>query len=133
MKTLYKYLSICAALLAAAGCAKPDPEFVHDDCTISAIYITTPLSTTAAQIQGDINAETGEIMFVIHKREASAWRTEDGGMTKVKVKANIGYDAYITPSLSGLWDLSEPVTVTVSAPMTGASKNYTLQAVFSRD
>lgn len=126
---LMKYLLSAAAIMILAGsCAKADPEYDHTDNTISAIYIAPAFASISATVSGKINQETGEILFPIGKRLASSF-----DLTKIKVRANVPYDVQITPSLSGIKDLSEPYTITVTATQTGVSKKYTLQAYYSSD
>lgn len=122
MKSL-KYLATAFTVMLLAGsCAKADPEYVHSDPTISAIYISPALSSVPATVAGVINQETGKILFPIRKSLQSSF-----DIKKVKVRANVGYDVQITPSLSGIKDLEEEYTITVTA-QTGASKTYTLRA-----
>lgn len=132
MKSIIMKAAILAiSALAVFSCAKPDEEYVHSDCTISAIYMVNP--ATKAQIQGQIDQESGDILFVIPRKEASSWKDDNGSLIPVKLRANIGFDAFIQPSLLGLHQIEEePLVVTVSAPMTGDTKQYKLQAQFSR-
>lgn len=127
MKRL-KYLILAfAASLIAFSCAKPADEFIHDDCTISSIMMTSEKDKTTAPIEGTIDQETGEIIFTVPRDKYNAW-----DLTRVKVRATIGYDAYISPSLSGIKDLSEEYRITVTARQTGKSKDYTLLAKYAR-
>lgn len=115
-------------LMLAGACQKPDKEFLHDDNTISSILLLPAVSTVSTTISGDINQETGEILFAIPKNLRSSI-----DITNVKVRATVGYDVVITPSLSGIKDLSEAYPITVTATQTGESKDYTLRAYYSRD
>lgn len=110
------------------SCQKPDEEFLHDDVTISSVLLLPAMSTVSTTISGEINHETGEILFSIPKNLRS---TID--ITSVKVRATVGYDVVITPSLSGIKDLSEAYPITVTATQTGQSKEYTLRAFYSRN
>ena len=47
------------------------------------------------------------------------------------VRANVAYDTYIYPSLSGLKDLSDPMEIKVRADDNG-SRTYTLWAFYTR-
>lgn len=116
------------AVLAAsmlASCAKPDAEFVHDDATISAIVIRPATGTSSLSVSGVIDNETGEIVFTVPKE-----KRREIDISYVKVRANVGYDAYVTPVLTGIKDLSSPMKITVTAKMTGTSKDYTLYAQY---
>jgi hypothetical protein len=50
---------------------------------------------------------------------------------KLMVRANVAYDTYIYPSLSGLKDLSDPMEIKVRAGDNG-SRTYTLWAFYTR-
>lgn len=110
------------------SCQKPDSEFLHSDNTISSVLLLPAVSTVSTTISGEINQETGEILFAIPKNLRSSI-----DITKVKVRATVSYDVVITPSLSGIKDLSEEYPITVTATQTGESKNYTLRAYYSRN
>lgn len=126
---LFRYLlpssliPACIAALVMGACAKPDEEFVHDDPTISAIYISPAFSDVPATVSGQIDQQTGKILFPISKSLQSYF-----DIRQVKVRANVGYDVRITPSLSGIKNLEEEYAITVTATQTGRSKNYTLRA-----
>lgn len=126
MARIYRYLIVLMTIVGAVSCVKPDSEFIHDNCTITAIYITPAHATVSTSVTGVINQETGEILFPIPRAVASNYKLDD-----LSVRANVGYDVKITPSLSGIKDLSEEYPITVTATMTGNSKNYTLRAYFS--
>lgn len=114
--------------LLICGCSKVGIEHLHDNCEISSIDITNfgfPISHT---VPGKINQETGEILFPIPKELKKQF-----DLTKLKVRANVAYDAIISPSLTGLKNLYEANNITVTARMTGKSKNYTIRAYYSRD
>lgn len=113
------------------GCAKPDSEFLHTDNTISSIIMYPESGRSDRAVNGVINQETGEISFPIPK----VFRN-DYDPTRVKVKATIGYDVKITPSLLGIQDLDnvgKGLEVTVTATMTGESRTYVLKAYYSRN
>ena len=115
-------------LLLMGSCAKPSEEYIHDNCEITAIEIANYNQPINYTIPGKINQETGEIVFPIPKN-----RKEYFDLTKLYVRANVPFDAIISPSLTGLKDLSEVRKVTVTATMTGKKKEYTLLAYYSRD
>lgn len=128
MKYKYSIFIMAFVLLLAGACQKADSEFLHTDNTITSISISPVTSPITTSIQGDINQETGEIDFAIPKRVADYY-----DLTSLRVKANVGYDVEITPSLSGAKDLSGYYEITVTATMTGESKKYTLHARYSRE
>ena len=125
MKKIFAILCVAVVSMLTFSCQKPDQEFLHSDNTISSILLLPTVSTT---ITGEINQETGEILFSIPKNLRSSI-----DITSVKVRATVGYDVVITPSLSGIKDLSEEYPITVTATQTGESKNYTLRAFYSRN
>lgn len=94
---LFRYLiPACIAALVMGACAKPDEEFVHDDPTISAIYISPAFSDVPATVSGQIDQQTGKILFPISKSLQSYF-----DIRQVKVRANVGYDVRITPLALG--------------------------------
>lgn len=111
-----------------SGCQKVGIEHLHDNCEISSIAITNFGFPILQILEGKINQETGEILFPIPKVLKSQFN-----LKQLNVKANIGYDAKIEPPLTGLKDLSEEFKITVTATMTGRTKEYTLIAYYSRD
>lgn len=130
MVTIMRHLLILLASLGLLlqGCQKPDPEFVHDDPTVTAFYISPVNAVIATTIQGVIDESTGKVTFPIPKKLASYYDP-----AKLKVRANIGFDIEISPSLMGIHDLSKEQTFTSRATQTGTSKVYTLFAYYSRD
>ena len=125
MKKLAIILFSAVCALAVSSCAKaPEYDFLHDDCTIHSMYCT-PLGVSGTQVSASIDNEQGLIEIAIPHDKYQKYYD----LTQLKLKANIAYDAYITPSLSSqVWDLSEPLTITVTAKMTGSSKKYTIEA-----
>ncbi len=129
MKRTILYLIACVAFaMLVSACQKPDSEFVHDDPTITAASISPVKSIIATTVNGTINQETGEILFPIPKKVAEYY-----DLHNLRVRVNVGYDVKLSPSLSGVKDLSEEYEVTATATMTGNTKKYTLRAYFSRD
>lgn len=122
MKPINYLAAAFAALFLLGSCAKPDAEYVHPDPTIKAIYISPAFSSVPATVAGEINQETGKILFPIRKSLQSSFDRK-----QVKVRANVGYDVTITPSLSGIKNLEDEYTITVTS-QTGATKTYTLRA-----
>lgn len=128
MKKIFSILCAAAVSILTFSCQKPDLEFLHSDNTISSILLLPAVSTVSTTISGEINQETGEILFAIPKNLRSSI-----DITSVKVRATVGFDVVVTPSLSGIKDLSEEYPITVTATQTGESKNYTLRAYYSRN
>lgn len=128
MKKIFAILCAAVVCLLTSGCQKADEEFIHDNVQISSVLLLPAVSTISTTINGEINQETGEILFAIPKNLRSSI-----DITSVKVRATVGYDVVITPSLSGIKDLSEEYPITVTATQTGNSKNYTLRAYYSRN
>ena len=121
---LLKYLSVLAAaalaLFAAGACAEPDDEFLHTDNRILSIEI---------QPAGGGTGIAGEIFFPIPKASREKY-----DITRLMVRAEVEYDTFINPSLTGLKDLSDrdnPFTVTVTAG-NGKYRTYTLWAFYTR-
>ena len=109
---LRKYLAVLAVAAFASlatSCAEAEDEFIHTDSTINSIEKTT-----------------GEIFFPIPKQ-----LREKYDVKKLMVRANVAYDTYIYPSLSGLKDLSDPMEIKVRAGDNG-SRTYTLWAFYTR-
>ena len=128
IKLIFAILIAAAVSMLTFSCQKPDSEFLHADNTISSILLLPAESTVSTTITGTINQETGEILFAIPKNLRSSI-----DITKVKVRATVGYDVVITPSLSGIKNLEEAYPITVTATQTGESKDYTLRAYYSRN
>lgn len=133
MKT-FKILIAALGMLFCAGCAKPEygdevhkADFLHDDCIIHSIYCYPVNADQPTQVAGIIDNEEGTIVFEIPNNKYRKFYD----VTNLKIKANIAYDAVISPALSSkVWDLSEPVEITVTAKMTGRSKKYSIEAYF---
>ena len=119
---LRKYLAVLAVAAFASlatSCAEAEDEFIHTDSTINSIE-------GGAGIAGIIDETTGEIFFPIPKK-----LREKYDVKKLMVRANVAYDTYIYPSLSGLKDLSDPMEIKVRAGDNG-SRTYTLWAFYTR-
>lgn len=132
MKNRLKILVAAALAVLTAGCAKPGEEYVHSDNSIRSISITPATGTSSATITGVITAvdeEKGlyQVEFPIPRKLKSTF-----DITKLKVRATVGYDVKITPSLSGIKDLSDPYEISVEATQTGNVRKYTLQAYYER-
>ena len=124
---LRKYLAVLAVAAFASlatSCAEAEDEFIHTDSTINSIEIQP--AEGGASIAGIIDETTGEIFFPIPKK-----LREKYDVKKLMVRANVAYDTYIYPSLSGLKDLSDPMEIKVRAGDNG-SRTYTLWAFYTR-
>ena len=122
---LRKYLAVLAVAAFASlatSCAEAEDEFIHTDSTINSIEI----QPAEGGIAGIIDETTGEIFFPIPKK-----LREKYDVKKLMVRANVAYDTYIYPSLSGLKDLSDPMEIKVRAGDNG-SRTYTLWAFYTR-
>ena len=124
---LRKYLAVLAVAAFASlatSCAEAEDEFIHTDSTINSIEIQP--AEGGASIAGIIDETTGEIFFPIPKQ-----LREKYDVKKLMVRANVAYDTYIYPSLSGLKDLSDPMEIKVRAGDHG-SRTYTLWSFYTR-
>lgn len=128
---LRKYLAVLAVAALTAftvwSCAEPEDEFLHTDSRILSIEIQP--AGGGAGIAGVIDETTGEIFFPIPNKDREKY-----DITNLMVRAEVEYDTFITPSLTGLKDLSDrdtPFTITVTAGDEG-SRTYTLWAFYTR-
>ncbi|MCQ2158297.1 MAG: DUF5018 domain-containing protein [Bacteroidales bacterium] len=124
---VFKYILVAVLGAAvAASCVKVgEYDFLHDDCTIHSIYCTPVSAPVSTQISGIIDNEAGTIEFAIPRDKYQKYYKLDS----LKIRANIGYDATVTPSFSSrVWDLNEDREFTVTANMTGKTKKYTVSA-----
>lgn len=130
------YILLCAAgVLFCSSCARPDEDFVHDDASISAIYMQTTEKDKTYSVQGVIDNEGGVISFVVPKD-----KRKEIDLTAVKIRATVAYDAFVSVTkeggkdvdrtLYGIHDISEGIELTVTANMTGRTKDYTLTAQY---
>ena len=132
-KYVLRLFAIVFCLPLVLNCAKPGEEYLHEDNSISSIFIVPASGTVSATINGVIAPVPGKgdaytIDFPIPRKLKSSF-----DLTKLKVKATVGYDVKITPSLSGIKDLSEPYEISVEATQTGKVRKYTLQAYYERN
>ena len=132
-KYVLRLFKLVFCLTLVVNCAKPGEEYRHEDNSISSIFIVPASGTVSATINGVIAPVPGKedaytIDFPIPRKLKSSF-----DLTKLKVKATVGYDVKITPSLSGIKDLSEPYEISVEATQTGKVRKYTLQAYYERN
>lgn len=123
MKKTVKYLAVLMAA-AAVSCAKPADEYLHTDCEIHAedMWIT-PADDDVRRVYCEEPDEDGVILFSIPRTMSPYFPNLDS----LKVRALVGYDEFISPSLSGIKDLTEDFPITVTATQTGESKDYILR------
>lgn len=106
---------------------RADDEILHTDSRILSIEIQP--AEGGAGIAGVIDETTGEIYFPIPKKDREKY-----DITCLMVRAEVEYDTFINPSLTGLKDLSDrdnPFTITVTAGGKG-SRTYSLWAFYTR-
>ncbi len=132
-KYILRLFAIVFCLPLVMNCAKPGEEYLHEDNRISSIFIVPANATVSAIVNGVIAPVPGKedaytIDFPVPRKLKSSF-----DLTKLKVKATVGYDVKITPSLSGIKDLSEPYEISVEATQTGKVRKYTLQAYYERN
>lgn len=142
MKKIFQIIALAAAAFAPGSCAVPDEDFVHDDANISAIYVcTTQKDATGTEksdkFAGVIDQDAGTILFTIPKASR-----KDIDLTAVKIRANVAYDAYIKVTKEGgkdvdrtfygIHDITEGIYATVTAQMTGRTKDYILTATIEK-
>ena len=125
---LRRYFAVLATAaltaFAAGSCAEPEDEFLHTDSRLLSIEVQP--AGGGAGIAGVIDETTGEVYFPIPKKEREKY-----DITSLMVRAEVEYDTFITPSLTGLKDLSDrdnPFTITLTAGDKG-TRTYTLWAV----
>lgn len=125
---IFSYLAVAVLVaLTADSCATGDEEPVHTNNTILSIQIT-PYDTNVPAINGVIDEDNHRILFPIPRDMHELYPD----LTRLYVRATVGYDAMISPVLTGLQDLSEPHLITVTA-QNGATRQYTLQAYKSKE
>lgn len=127
MKNIFKYIFVSMAAMAVCACAKPAEEFLHTDNKISSIWII-PATDATRIIYGEIDdsVEPAVITFGI-PRTARPYFPD---LSQLKVKAIVGYDAFVSPSLLGIKDLSSDFHITVTASQTGEVREYILRAEY---
>lgn len=127
MKTIKILFAAVLGMALVSSCAKADQNYVHTDSRIITIEIQPDGGGTP--IMGVIDETTNEIFFPIPRRFRDAY-----DVTKLMVRAELPYDAYITPSLSGDKDLSDGdnrFEIRVMAG-DGSWRKYTLWAFYER-
>ena len=127
---------IALSALAVSGCKKPVYTYIHDDVTITSITVTNlgapdvpyfPGKPLYASVTGQINDETGEILFPIPRKDADKF-----DITRMKAYASIPLDAKFDPPLTGIHDFSNDFPIRVYSLQTGDYRDYVLKVYFSR-
>ena len=126
MKTL-KYFVIAFVALSFWSCAKADDAFIHDSNQIAEITISG-IGDFVKPLKGTIDETTGKILFAVSKKD----RPYFPDLSKLMVAATVGLDAKITPSLTGVKDLTSAFKITVTSGI-GTTREYELQAYYQRD
>ena len=138
MKKVLALMALSVALLAS--CAKADIDPAYDmekypvNCSVIAAYCFPADPSRATQVTGKISKEPDAdgkylIEFVI-PRDTDAKYYD---LTCLKIKINVDYDVYVNPPLAGVQDLDDQTEdITISSPLTGEKKVYTLKAYKSR-
>ena len=133
-KTIFAFTMFAALLVA--GCKKPVYTYIHNDVTITSITVTNmgapdvpdfPGKPLFASVAGQINQETGEILFPIPRAEADKF-----DLHRMKAYASIPLDARIEPPLAGIHDFEKDYPIKVISMQTGNSREYVLKVYFSR-
>lgn len=133
-KTIFAILILSA--LTLSGCKKPVFTYVHDNVTITSITVTNlgapdvpdfPGKPLYASVTGQINDETGEILFPIPRKDADKF-----DITRMKAYASIPLDAKFDPPLTGIHDFSNDFPIRVYSLQTGDYRDYVLKVYFSR-
>lgn len=121
--TIFGFLFCVLALFT--GCQDVDQLADSSDCTITAAraqYLTDAVANTfSTAVTGVIT--DGNITFTYTGAAATSLI-----INKMRIYVTIPNSAKITPSLSGLKDLTNPLKITVTAG-DGTVKDYTLSVV----
>lgn len=133
-KTILAILTLSAFLVQ--GCKKPVYTYKHNNVTITSITVTNlgapdvpdfPGKPLYASVSGQINDETGEILFPIPRADADKF-----DIHRMKAYASISLDAKFDPPLTGIHDFSEDFPIRVYSLQTGDYRDYVLKVYFSR-
>ena len=147
MKNIFKTVLIAMVSLvftgAFSGCHEADPEFVHTDNLITALYMSTTLQGTQYSFTIDEYNADGQLVtenvtpesvaggYGIAHIEFPVSQMEEIDLTKVYLAANVTYDVIIKPGLSGTHDISgEGIVVTVTGG-DGKARKYRIYGNFT--
>ncbi len=130
---------IILAVFCFFSCAKPDVDPAYDmdkypiDCSVIAAYCFPVESAVATQITGEISTvpDADGKYLIEFKIPRSVARYYD--LTRLKVKVNLDYDVYVTPSLAGIHDLDDRTEeIKIYSPISGDEKIYIIKAYKTR-
>lgn len=148
MKTIYNKIGAFAltVLMTASllSCADVNEEFVfvHDTNTIEAMFASASHGATlfagqitefnkAGQIvepnftQQEVEGGYGLILFAIPKSLEN-----DIDLTNVYLRANVTYDVFITPGLSGRHDITGDGIIITAKSGTGTTRQYRVRGFY---
>lgn len=147
MKNIFKttLLSMMSVLLSGAfsGCHEADPEFVHTDNLITALYMSTSLQGTQYSFTIDEYNAQGELVtenitpesvaggYGIAHIEFPVTQMEEIDLTKVFLAANVTYDVIIKPGLQGAHDITGEGIVVTATGGDGKARKYRIYGKFS--
>ena len=121
------FIFVALAVVPVSGCKKPVFTYEHDNVDITSITVTNLGEPVFASISGQINQETGEILFPIPRADADKF-----DINHMKAYASIPLDARIEPPLAGIHDFEKDYPIKVISMQTGNSREYVLKVYFSR-
>lgn len=147
MKNIFKTVLIAMVLLvfagAFSGCHEADPEFVHTDNLITALYMSTTLQGTQYSFTIDEYNADGQLVtenitpesvaggYGIAHIEFPVSQMEEIDLTKVYLAANVTYDVIIKPGLSGTHDISGEGIVVTATGGDGKARKYRIYGNFT--
>lgn len=128
---------------AFSGCHEADPEFVHTDNLITALYMSTSLQGTQYSFTIDEYNAQGELVtenitpesvaggYGIAHIEFPVTQMEEIDLTKVFLAANVTYDVIIKPGLQGAHDITGEGIVVTATGGDGKARKYRIYGKFS--
>jgi hypothetical protein len=147
MKTIHKIGALFPTVLITIslwGCAKVNDEFVfvHDTNTIEAMFLSA--SHSGSIFAGEIHEfnKDGEIMeapFTQQEVEGgygliifriSKSLENDIDLTNVYLRANVTFDVFITPSLSGRHNVTGDGIIITATSDVGTRRNYRVRGLY---
>lgn len=147
MKNIFKTVLIAMVSLvftgAFSGCHEADPEFVHTDNLITALYMSTTLQGTQYSFTIDEYNADGQLVtenitpesvaggYGIAHIEFPVSQMEEIDLTKVYLAANVTYDVIIKPGLSGTHDISGEGIVVTATGGDGKARKYRIYGNFT--
>lgn len=147
MKNIFKttLFAMMSVLLTGAfsGCHEADPEFVHTDNLITALYMATSLQGTQYSFTIDEYNADGQLVtenitpesvaggYGIAHIEFPVTQMEEIDLTKVYLAANVTYDVIIKPGLQGTHDITGEGIVVTATGGDGKARKYRIYGKFS--